>query len=238
MNTPLILGNDFADQFSLSILHKNSNTILKLGDSGYQVPLDNSVESSLLNVQALQARVQAIQHQKNNRRRKQGFGTNKVLVLHNQTVLPWTIKRVPVRLPRPTTESIIFNPIDQLPKRIANTTLMDLILHPDVPFVHITNDTDTPIHFQESDYVGTVKTELYYNPQPSNDRSQVQTFFNLIAPILQKKEVEYSEEQPYQDQQPDMPYRLKLAEVPDGDDIPTQELLSLLDFNPKLSSAQ
>ena len=143
-----------------------------------------------------------------------------------------------MRLTRPTTESIIFNPINQLPKQIANATLMDSILHPNTPFVHVTNDTDTPIHFRESDYVGTVETELYYDPQPLNDRSQVQTFFNLIAPILQKKEAEYSEEQPYQDQQPDMPYGPKLAEVPDGDDIPTRELLSLLDFNPKLSSAQ
>ena len=66
MNAPLILGNDFADQYSLSILRENGNTCLKLGDSGYHIPLDNSVESSYLDVQALQVRAQAIQHQKNN----------------------------------------------------------------------------------------------------------------------------------------------------------------------------
>jgi len=66
MNTPLILGNDFADQYSLSILHENSNTSLKLGDSGHYIPLDNSVESLYLNMQALQARARAMQHRKNN----------------------------------------------------------------------------------------------------------------------------------------------------------------------------
>ena len=67
MNTPLILGNNFADQYSLSIIWDNSNTSLKLGDSGCAIPLDSLVESSYLNVQALQACAQAIQHQKNNR---------------------------------------------------------------------------------------------------------------------------------------------------------------------------
>ncbi len=67
MNTPLILGNDFADQYSLSILCENGNTSLKLGDSGHYIPLDNSVESLYLHMQALQACAQAMQHRKNNR---------------------------------------------------------------------------------------------------------------------------------------------------------------------------
>ena len=55
MNVPLILGNDFADQYSLSIIWDNGNTSLKLGNSRCAIPLDSSVESSYLNVQALQA---------------------------------------------------------------------------------------------------------------------------------------------------------------------------------------
>src|SRR5258706_2820101 len=189
-------------------------------------------------MQALQARAWAMQHRKNNRRRRRGIGINKVLVLHNQTVPPWTIKKIPVRFTRPTTESIIFNPITRLPKRIANATLMDSILQHDVPFIHVTNDTDAPIHFRESDFVGTVETELHYDWTPLSDCSQIQTFFNLVAPILQKRETKYSEEQLYQDRQPDMPHGPKLTEVPNCDDIPTQELLSTLDFNPKLSTLQ
>jgi len=67
MNAPLILGNDFADQYSLSILHEKGYTSLKLGDSGCHVLLDNLVEGSYLDVQALQACTRAIQHRKNNR---------------------------------------------------------------------------------------------------------------------------------------------------------------------------
>jgi len=46
MNAPLILGNDFADQYSLSILRENGSTSLRLGDTGRTIPLDNSVDSS------------------------------------------------------------------------------------------------------------------------------------------------------------------------------------------------
>ena len=67
MNALLILGNDFADQYSLSILRDNGNTHLQLGNSGYTIPLDNSVESSCLDVQALQAKARASIHRKNNK---------------------------------------------------------------------------------------------------------------------------------------------------------------------------
>ena len=68
----------------------------------------------------------------------------------------------------------------------------------------------------------------------------MENFFNLVNPVLRKRETEEIEhkEQQYQDSQPDLSYRPKLAEVPDYEDIPTKELLSSLDFNPKLSDSQ
>jgi hypothetical protein len=62
MNAPLILGNDFADQYSLSIIRENGTTCLQLGTSGQSILLDSSVDSFFLDVQALQARAQAVQH--------------------------------------------------------------------------------------------------------------------------------------------------------------------------------
>ena len=73
MNAPLILGNDFADQYSLSIIQDNSNTSLKLGNSGYTIPLDSSVKSSYLDVQALQVKAKAILHRKDNKTTKEKY---------------------------------------------------------------------------------------------------------------------------------------------------------------------
>ena len=69
---------------------------------------------------------------------------------------------------------------------------------------------------------------------------QVENFFNMVNPILKRKEFEEFEpkEQQYQDKQPDLSYSPKLAEIPDYEDIPTKELFSSLDFNPKLSDFQ
>ena len=57
---------------------------------------------------------------------------------------------------------------------------------------------------------------------------------------MKKKETEEiePEEQRYQDKQPDLAYGPKLAEIPDYEEVPTKELLSSLDFNPKLSDSQ
>ena len=62
MNTPIILGKDFTNQYSLSIIRENGMMSLKLGNSGYSIPLDSSVDSSYLEVQALQLKASKIQH--------------------------------------------------------------------------------------------------------------------------------------------------------------------------------
>ena len=140
----------------------------------------------------------------------------------------------------PTMELTIFILLGQLPKRIANSTFIDSILHLDALFTHVRNDTNTPIQFHTSNYIRTIKSGQNYDLQAPSDSSQAHTFFNLVAPILKKKGMEETEmdEQCYQDHQYDLSYRLKLAEIPDSEDILTQELLSSLDFNPKLSTSQ
>ena len=87
--------------------------------------------------------------------------------------------------------------------------------------------------------LGTIEDDNYYDQQPSSDDISVQNFFNLGNPILQEKRSDKnsSMEQKYEDQQPDLPNGPKLAEVPEYEDIP-KELLSSLDFNPKLTESQ
>lgn len=47
MNTPFLLGNDFADQYALSIVRKEDKTWLVLGSSRRRVPVVNSVGPQL-----------------------------------------------------------------------------------------------------------------------------------------------------------------------------------------------
>lgn len=48
MSTPFILGNDFADQYSLSLLRLNGDTHLELGDSNRRIKVENSTSPSQL----------------------------------------------------------------------------------------------------------------------------------------------------------------------------------------------
>ena len=48
MTTPLILGNDFADQYSLSVKRMEGRTFLEFGDSGRSMDIANSVSPELL----------------------------------------------------------------------------------------------------------------------------------------------------------------------------------------------
>ena len=49
MATPLILGNDFADQYSLLVKWMEGRTFLELGDSGQSLDIANSVSSDFVN---------------------------------------------------------------------------------------------------------------------------------------------------------------------------------------------
>ena len=48
MTTPFILGNDFTDQYQISILRHDGNTTLVFGDSTQLVKIQNSTGSSLV----------------------------------------------------------------------------------------------------------------------------------------------------------------------------------------------
>ena len=64
MSTPLILGNDFADQYSLSIIRNNGKSLLKFANTRRMMKLENSTSDSHVNqeVQAFLAKVKKLKH--------------------------------------------------------------------------------------------------------------------------------------------------------------------------------
>jgi len=210
MNAPLILGNDFADQYSLFHSLRKRLHQLEIRRSGCQVLLDNSVESSYLDVQALQARARAIQHRKNNRCRKQEIGINKVLVLHNQTVLPWMIKKIPIHLLDPPRDQPYLIRLIDCPKN-ANAYSYGFGSLWSCPLYSCHEQYRCPISFRESDYIGMIETDPHYNPKPPDNCFASSDVSQPRSPILWKREVEYLKINHTNDQQPDLPHGPKLA---------------------------
>jgi len=83
-----------------------------------------------------------------------------------------------------------------------------------------------------------IKPLSYFNsdPPPNKELQSIQTFINIVNSMLhlEKIEEEDSNEQKHQNQQPDLPYGPKLAEIPDPEDIAKSKLIKSLNFNPKL----
>ena len=48
MSTPLILGNDFADQYSILVIHQEGSCTIEFGDSDQRMPVNNSVSPPFL----------------------------------------------------------------------------------------------------------------------------------------------------------------------------------------------
>jgi hypothetical protein len=107
MTTPLILGNDFADQYDLSLLRQEGTTRLLLGDSGRSVYVENSTTPFLdSNGKHFKVRVnqepdskcyRTIAHKRRQRlrriQRKQASDPY-VRAAHNVTIPPESVKNV------------------------------------------------------------------------------------------------------------------------------------------------
>ena len=109
MTTPIILGNDFADQFDLSLLRQDGQTRLLLGDSKRSVPVANST-SPFMDEQGRAFRVHTIPeanskcfriiaHKRNKRiRKKRRLQSSDPYIRASQPVHipPETVKKVRV----------------------------------------------------------------------------------------------------------------------------------------------
>jgi hypothetical protein len=107
MTTPLILGNDFADQFDLSLLRQDGLTHLLLGESNRKVQVENST-SPLLDEQGKAFKVHSIpeanskcfrviahkRHKRLKRRRRLQTQDHYIRASHSVTIPPETVKNV------------------------------------------------------------------------------------------------------------------------------------------------
>jgi len=161
MTTPFILGNDFADQYSISILRKDEETTLIFGDSNREVKVENSTGSSLINEEGHAFRIRTSPglssrtvkgklHRRNQKlkRKTQQFLTDNTVRASKTVVIPaGTSAPVPVKATFPILCDSLF-----IEKNIdfANT-MMGIVATTDTliswlnPFVRVDNFTDNPV---------------------------------------------------------------------------------------------
>ena len=168
---PFILGNDFADQYSISTIRNQGNTHLEFGSTGRTIPVENSTISSFLNDQGEtfkvsisksihSSRMKQKAHQKSKKARRKWKVTLQNPYIHaSQSLIipPETVKLVPVYFNSPSNSDCVF-----MEKLFFNGRSMedvyaapDSLIPREKPQVHITNFTKYPIAIHQGQVIGT-----------------------------------------------------------------------------------
>ena len=158
MSTPFILGNDFADQYSISIIRREGNSYLTFGNSGRELPVENTTsiledeDGHAFKVrmanQPNKAKIRSHRRsQRLKRRKKIAISKGEALAARRTTIPPETSVAIELRLHLPDNWDRVF-----VEKNLTTNEQMDMIYgNPDTilstnkPLLHVANFSKYPI---------------------------------------------------------------------------------------------
>ena len=255
MTTPFILGNDFADQYALSILRSDEGTHLVFGDSGRRISVENSIGMSLTDEKghAFQVKVnrkdnmeKARIHRKSQRIKKQiknASESTAVKSIVDIIIPPESVKKIPVQLNFPENSDTAY--IEKI--FISNRGEEDIYASPDSLiakddcYLRISNFSSFPVRVHEGQVLGYVHNPDQWLDSPKDlSAEELQSasahafMVQSIADILSKKPAVSSLESEGIGELDGGP---KIAESPPMD-ISKDNLLKVVDISKDLSSEQ
>jgi hypothetical protein len=183
MTTPLILGNDFADQYSLSVKRMEGRTFLEFGDSGRTLDIINSVSPEFISEDGHAFRVRRIHstakgfskridHRRSQRiRRKTKFRATDQNVRSKSKIVipPETCVTVPVIANFPEKSDSLF--VEKVFS--SNRNLEDVYAAPDSlidkenPILQVSNFSSTAVTVQVGQVLGKARNPENWLDRPS-----------------------------------------------------------------------
>lgn len=248
MNTSFILGNDFADQYNLSILRKNDQTYLVLGDSGRKCLVENSVGPACLDEGGHTFKAMRIEsrrkptHRSKRTKKRTRADDGPVELAVTVTIPPETVRTVPVKLRFP--DGIDYAYVEKLVITKGSQedcyAPPDSIIHKDRPYLHIANFSKKPIRIKKGQPVG-----IFHDPRDwlqrwgSDSRTEQEAIAHAGAVKTLINELKPSEPaDPEVEAVPEIDGGPKTAAVPDPDVVPKEELLKVVDLPDHLTHEQ
>jgi hypothetical protein len=169
MSTPVILGNDFADQYSISVLRIDGGTQLELGESGRRMKVESSTSSPFTDEDGHAFKIKVLNasrgmnskavHRKNQAfRKKTRFRTSDRNIRSAIKILvpPQTSVAVPVLANFPTETNVLY--VEKV--FTTNTNPEDVYAPPDSiitknsPKIHVANFSTNAITIQTGQILG------------------------------------------------------------------------------------
>ena len=246
MTTPMILGNDFADQYSLSITREDGKSTLHFSNTGRVLELQNTTSTSHIptEVKTFLSTIKSRKHKITNKLRKKLRNKKSFFTVdENVTIPPFTSKSIIIKIPWLDNMKEAFLEVKDLEdNRLAALQILDTLITKGKNKIMVINPTDCPIQLIKGDELGSVLDPNVLDEQVEASTSEeITKFTNHTKAVLnafRKVSKETKEEEEHAEAQPEQPPGPKTAEVPEFEHIPREELISALDINPRLDSKQ
>ena len=260
MSTPVILGNDFADQYSISLIRENVDSYLIFGDSGRRTKIENSIGPplrnedghvfkihTLPNMASLTAKFKA--HRKIKRTKKQKrarISDSSVRSRDSIIIPPSTTVQVPVIINFPGDSNEIFIERTLITNRGPEDIYgpPNLLVSRSASIIPVSNFSNQPITIHPGQVIGTAhKPRNWLDNQQKISKNQIQkqeTFARLIKSIAQDLDTPSTSFTLPEDSLPieeALSGGPKTQELP-PEVIPSNQLLSEIDFSPDLTQSQ
>ena len=242
MNTPFILGNDFADQYALSIVRKIDSTHLVFGSSGRQIPVSNTVGPIRLDDNGQTFNIIHSKKGLKRHHRKTPSTTSIPVTAANPCVIhPHAVLKVPVQVSFP-------GGIDQLfVEKVLSSRqgekdffgAPDSLITKTDPFLHISNFSDRPIRLSKGELLGLAHDpRLWLNKYSADDSQESERLIQhamAISSVISEVRKTHNSETVGEEPVEGGP---KTGETPDPTPIPKEELLTAVDIAEHLNQDQ
>lgn len=239
MTTPFILGNDFADQYAISIIRNDQGSSLVFGDSGYSMEVQNSLGTGLVEENGRAFTIKVEENPSSNFTLKQR--DNSVRALFPLIIPPQSCSSIPVKLNFP--KGCDYAYIEKV--FISNRgeedfyAIPDSLISKDSPKLYVSNFSSFPVHIHEGQVLGYSHNPNNWLTQPK-DLSQEKYAEICSHSLLVKSLFDTLGKTPTLDDsegQEEAQGGPKLAEVP-PEDIPSSQLLREVDIPKDLTPLQ
>jgi hypothetical protein len=243
MNADFILGNDFADQYRLSLIRDGKGTRLTFGETQRYVEIENSVDEE--GTRAFTRGTKATLIQTDNRQRaRQPSDREKYVRVKDDVLIPaLTVKFVPILAELNGLQEAYVESIELVQSNLEGSLhLIEAIVSKGDASIMVVNSTRKSLKLSQGEPIGILrdpKTWLESRESPSEEALIGLRAMHVVSKLFQPNM------RPAHDDDSHLHEKIaapsggpKTAEAPDPTPIPSSRLLKEVNFNPQLAGEQ
>jgi hypothetical protein len=206
MTTPFILGNDFADQYSISVMRREGESYLIFGDSGRELRVAASTSPSLVDEDGHTFKVRVLPglehhgskaqiHRKSQKLKKRARlrHVNREVRSKGRVTIPAeTSVAIPVELDFPRGQSSVF--VERSFQSNGNEDALygspDMLISKDNPILHVANFSQSPVTISSGQVLGTSRNPKGWLDRMDKYSKEKQTQIHAHAALMRSLVVE------------------------------------------------